>query len=181
MTHAMTLAQELLACLETQLTTVSAYPVPAEKVMLRAGAEVTPLLGTGTDECCTGLGWVRIANRSGLRELGEPLNTDCFESERILVLEVGVARCAPSADHTTVPSEDQWTDAAMKLDSDMGSMEAAICCAFWDIDPVADQQLYRLVEEVAVGVYEPFGVDGNCIGGTMLVNIKMPVCCPTGD
>lgn len=169
MTQAISLAQELLACLQTQLT-ASPYPVAAEHVMLRAGAEVTPLLGTNDDECCRGLGWVRIAGISGVRQLGELDNTACFSQERTVTLEMGVARCAPSSDTASVPTEDQWTDAALKLDEDQGDMEAAICCAFGDLEG-------SLAEEVAVGAYEPFGVDGNCIGGRMTVQIRITHCC----
>lgn len=172
MTVAMMLAQDLLACLETALL-AGPKPPPANKIMLRAGAEVTPLLGTGTDECCTGLGWVRIASISGVRQLGDLDNVSCFRQERTLTLELGVARCPPSAGISTVPTEDQWTAAALQLDADQGAMEAAICCAFGDIDNIA-------AEEVAVGEYQPFGVDGNCIGGTMTVFVRMSACCVTG-
>jgi hypothetical protein len=169
MTNAIVLAQELLACLQDRLV-ASPYPVAPEHVMLRAGAEVTPLLGTADDECCRGLGWVRIVSVTGVRELGERENVTCFQQERTLVLELGVARCAPSSDTATVPTEAQWLEAALKLDSDQGDMEAAICCAFGDIEGSA-------AEEVAVGEYRPFGVDGNCIGGTMLVSVRMTACC----
>lgn len=169
MTSAIVLAQELLACLETALG-ARPNPPPASKIMLRAGEEVTPLLGTGTDECCTGLGWVRIASVSGVRQLGELQNVACFERERTLTLELGVARCAPSAPVSGVPTEDQWAAAAFQLDADMGAMEAAICCAFGDLDG-------SVAEEVSVGDYRPFGIDGNCIGGTMTVLVRMSNCC----
>lgn len=169
MTNAIVLAQELLACLETALL-AGPNPPPANKVMLRAGSEVTPLLGTSTDECCTGLGWVRIAGISGVKQLGEADNVSCFAQERMLTLEMGTARCAPSAPVSGVPTEDQWLATALQLDADQGAMEAAICCAFGDIEGSA-------AEEVAVGPYEPFGVDGNCIGGTMQVFIRMTACC----
>jgi hypothetical protein len=168
-TQAITLANELLACLETALL-AGPNPPPPTKIMLRAGAEVTPLLGTGTDECCTGLGWVRIQGITGVRELGDLGNVSCFQNERTLTLELGVARCAPSSDVTTVPNEDQWAAAAFQLDADAGAMEVAICCAFGDLEGSA-------AEEVAVGEYQPFGVDGNCIGGTMLVRIRLNICC----
>lgn len=170
MTNALILANELLACLQTQLG-ASPFPILPQYVMLRAGAEVTPLLGTSDDECCRGLGWVRIASVSGAKQLGEIDNVACFTQERILTLEMGVARCAPSAPTTGVPTEDQWTAAATTLDQDQGDMEAAVCCAFADIEGSA-------AEEVAVGEYQPFGVDGNCIGGRMNVLIRMSACCP---
>jgi len=169
MTASIVIAQELLACLETALL-AGPNPPPAERIMLRAGAEVTPLLGTSTDECCTGLGWVRIARISGVRQLGERDRTVCFDQERTLELELGVARCAPNAPVSSVPTEDQWEAVALQLDADAGAMEAAICCAFSDLEGSA-------AEEVAVGDYRPFGVDGNCIGGTMTVIIRMTNCC----
>lgn len=167
MTNAIILAQDLLACLETALL-AGPNPPPANKIMLRAGEEVTPSLGTGTDECCTGLGWVRIANISGAREIGDSV-LSCFRRQRILTLELGVARCAPSPTVQAPPTEDQWTAAALQLDSDQGAMESAICCAF---DP--DSNVYHAV---AVGEYQPFGPDGNCIGGTMTVLVEFDACC----
>lgn len=169
MTQAITLAQELLACLQTALL-AGPNPPPADKIMLRAGAEVTPLLGTGTDECCTGLGWVRIARVQAARQLGDLDNVACYFNERVLELEMGVARCAPSSSIATVPSEDQWGAAALQLDADMGAMQAALCCAFLDLEGSP-------AEEVAVGEYRPFGVDGNCIGGTMTVTLRYTDCC----
>jgi hypothetical protein len=169
MTNAIVLAQELLACLETELG-AGPGPILPQHVMLRAGAQVTPLLGTADDECCRGLGWVRVANLTGARQLGTVDNIVCFKDERILTLEMGVARCAPSSDVSGVPTEDQWTAVALQLDADMGAMEAAVCCAFGSLEGSA-------AEEVAVGSYEPFGVDGNCVGGTMTVQIAMLRCC----
>lgn len=171
MTNAITIAQDLRDCLQVSLG-AGPNPIAAQYVMLRAGSEVTPLLGTNDDECCRGLGWVRIVRISGVRQLGDVDNVSCFQQERTLVLELGAARCAPSAPVSGVPTEDQWTAAAVQLDADQGAMEAAICCAFGDLDN------YVLAEEVAVGEYEPFGVDGNCIGGRMQVSVRMTACCP---
>lgn len=169
MTAAMVLAQELLTCLQAELL-AGPNPPPANKVMLRAGAEVTPLLGTMTDECCTGLGWVRIARVEAVKRVGDPDNVVCYTQWRDLTLEMGVARCAPSAPVSGVPSEDQWAASAVQLDADMGAMERALCCAFNDIEE-------SVAEEVAAGEYEPFGVDGNCIGGTMTVTVRIDACC----
>lgn len=170
MTNAIVIAQELLACLETALL-AAPNPPPASRIMLRAGDRVTPLLSTVDDECCSGLGWVRIARMSGVRQLDELQNVSCFQRERTLELEIGVARCAPTAPSaSTIPTEDQWEEAALQLDADQGAMEDAICCAFDDLEGSA-------AEEVSVGEYVPFGVDGNCIGGTMTVFVRMSACC----
>lgn len=169
MTAAIVLAQELLACLEAELE-AGPGPIEPQYVMLRAGAEVTPLLGTQDDECCRGLGWVRIVRTTGVRQVGARDNVACYTQERDLVLEMGVARCAPAAPTSGVPTEDQWTAAALQLDADLGAMERALCCAFSDLEGSGG-------EEVAVGDYEPFGVDGNCIGGRMTVTLRINACC----
>lgn len=169
MTAAMTLAQTLLACLETSLA-AGPNPPAANRIMLRAGSEVTPMISTMDDECCSGLGWVRIVSISGVRQLGELDNVSCFSQERTLTLELGVARCIPTPGPSGLVSEDQWTAVALQLDADNGAMEAAVCCAFGDVDD-------QVAEEVAVGDYEPFGPDGNCVGGRMTVRIRMSACC----
>lgn len=173
MTNVIVVAQELLACLETALL-AGPNPPPANRIMLRAGAEVTPMLSTVDDECCSGLGWVRVAGISGVRELRAPDNTSCFLPDRTLTLEMGVARCMPTPDASSLVTEDQWEDVALQLDADMGAMESALCCAFSDLEGSP-------AEEIAVGEYQPFGVDGNCIGGTMTVRIAMSRCCPTEE
>lgn len=169
MTHAIVVAQELLACLESALGAGPA-PILPQYVMLRAGAEVTPLLSTSTDECCTGLGWVRIASVSGVRGVGERDNVACFQSERVLTLELGVARCMPTPGPGSIPTEAEWLAVALQADADHGAMEEAVCCAFNDLEGSG-------AEEVAVGEYRPFGVDGNCVGGTMTVQVRMTNCC----
>lgn len=167
MTVAMDLAQTLLLCLQNELQAPHPKPILPQHVMLRAGAEVTPLLSTNDDECCRGLGWVRIASVSGVREINSTAAADarCFGQERILTLEMGTARCAPTPGAGAIPSEDEWTAVALLLDEDNGAMERAVCCAFAKLD------------DVAVGDYEPFGQDANCIGGTMTVRIVMEACC----
>lgn len=170
MTQAMTHAQTLLFCFQNALQAPHSKPILPEHVMLRAGQQVTPLLSTSDDECCRGLGWVRIAGISGIRELNstDARDSQCFEQERVLTLELGAARCAPTPGSTGIPSEDDWTAVAMLLDEDQGAMEKAVCCAFLGRDDLGD---------VAVGDYTPFGQDGNCIGGTMTVRVTMERCC----
>ena len=169
MTGAMIIAQELLACLEAALL-AGPNPPPTSRIMLRAGAEVTPLLSTNDDECCSGLGWVRIVRTEPVRGVGDPFNVSCFTQDRNLVLEMGVARCAPTSPATSFPTEEEWTAVALQLDADHGAMESALCCAFTDLEGSA-------AEEVSAGAYEPFGVDGNCIGGTLQVTVRYTACC----
>ena len=167
----MDLAQILLGCLETQLQAPHPWPVPADRVMLRAGEQVIPLASTSTDECCTGLGYVRIAGVQGVRDVTDRMAASgCFMAERLLTLELGVYRCIPMPDANEIVTAEQWSEAALKLDADRQAMEAAICCAFGDPEQLR-------IGPVAVGLYEPIGPDANCIGGRTTVNIVMEACC----
>lgn len=168
----MDLAQILLGCLENQLQAPHPWPVPSDRVMLRAGQEVIPLLSKSTDECCTGLGYVRIANLTGARDVRDPLAAaGCFATERVLALELGVFRCIPTPSAGEIITAEQWTEVALRADADAGAMEKAICCAF--NDPTDSLR----IGAVAVGLYEQIGPDANCIGGRMTVNIEMEACC----
>lgn len=167
MSAPMVSAQLLLACLRTQLGLRPAPP-PDNKIMLRAGAEVTPLLGTLTDECCTGLAWVRVANI--VRNTRFEDVPQCFGHGRTATLEMGVVRCAPQAPASGVPTAEQWGAVALQVDSDYDAMEAALCCAFPDLDNLADSP-------PSFAEYEPYGVDGNCIGGIMTVELEVSCGC----
>lgn len=167
----MDLAQILLGCLETQLQAPHPWPVPADRVMLRAGEQVIPLASTSTDECCTGLGYVRIAGVQGVRDVTDRMAASgCFKAERLLTLELGVYRCIPTPDANQIVTAEQWSEAALKLDADWQAMEAAVCCAFGEPEQLR-------IGPVAVGLYEPIGPDANCIGGRTTVNIVMEACC----
>ncbi|MGW8357401.1 hypothetical protein [Streptomyces wedmorensis] len=171
MTKAMELQQILLGCLETQLQAPHPWPVPSERVMLRAGEQVIPLLSSnGEDECCLGLGYVRNAGLSAVRDVTDRLASKCFQQERVLTLELGVYRCMPTPNANAIVTAAQWDVLAQKLDADYGAMEAAVCCAFDDSDSLR-------IGPVAVGQYEPVGPDANCLGGRMTVNIVMEACC----
>jgi hypothetical protein len=165
MTRPMELAQTLLACLRTQL---EAGPTPPTTICLRHGEIVTPQIGTGSDECCNGLAWVRIVDVNPLRDIDDE-NSQCISSERRVRLEMGVVRCLPWGTLQDPATCDQWEDVALLADEDHGAMEAALCCAFADFD--------ELGTHTAAGVYEPTGPDGNCVGGRMEVTIDTDCGC----
>ena len=172
MTQALSLAQLLVGCLATNLQGPEhPWPIQDERVMLRAGEQVIPLLSsTGDDECCLGLGYVRIANLSGVRDIRDRLASGCFERERVLTLEMGVYRCMPTPEAGAIVSPTEWDTLAAKLDADYGAMEKAVCCAFDDPESLR-------IGPVAVGLYEPVGPDANCLGGRMTVSVSMEACC----
>jgi hypothetical protein len=166
-------AQQLLECLREAVQDGPA-PIADEYVCLRFGNQVNPTLGTLTDECCTGLAWVRVVQVDGLADPSAPDYNACLFSERRLTLEMGTARCIPYGTVEAGPTCDQWTAAALEMDADHAAMEEALCC-FREV--VAGQPYAPDV--ISVGTYEPFGPDGNCISGTLQITLDYSCACGT--
>lgn len=171
MTRPIEFAQIVLSCLNTQITD-GPFPIPQEKICLRFGEIVNPSIGTNEDECCTGLAWVRVA---AVDTLVDPDDANpCVSHSRRITLELGTARCIPFGTVQAGATCDQWTEVALKMDSDHGAMEAAVCCAADAIDALPFEPIVR------VGNYEPFGPDGNCVRGTLTMTIDYDCGCGNG-
>lgn len=165
-------AQVLLQCLKESLD-AGPNPIAPEHVCLRFGQTVNPSLGTGTDECCTGLAWTRVSSVLGIRnDPDDALFNVCINSERRLTLEMGTARCIPYGTVQTPTSCDDWTVAALKMDADHAAMEAAVCC-FRDI--VSTQPFAP--SAIVVTEYTPQGPDGNCLSGTLQLSLDYSCGC----
>ena len=163
-------SQIFMECLRTAIT-AGPYPIPQEKICLRFGERVNPTMGTSEDECCTGLAWVRIASVEGLVDPSDPNFGNCVPTLRRLTLELGTARCIPFGSVAAGPTCDQWTEAALKMDADLSAIESALCCASDQVEDLNGGT------RVVPGLYEPFGPDGNCITGTMLVTLDYDCGC----
>lgn len=173
MTIYMDAAQALLECYREALQTPGfPSPPPDEKICLRHGESVAPLLGTMEDECCTGLAWVRIVNVLPLRD-NDPSN-ECVTSERRITLEMGSAHCLPWGTVEAPATCAQWTAVALQADAYHGAMEAALCCFR---EAMTDDE----VEAMVPGEYVPVGPDANCVGGTMQVIIETSCGCSAGS
>jgi hypothetical protein len=165
MEHAVT----LLDCLRTAL---ESRPEPPGVVSLRHGTAVIPSLGTDTDECCTGLAWVRVVSVEG-RWSRDDLAAKCLSASRIATLEMGVYRCLPWGTTGAPPTASQWTNVSVLADEDRHAMEDALCCAWAELSQDGGFP-------VRAGTYEPLGPDGNCIGGAMSVVLETDCGCGPG-
>lgn len=174
MTVALPLAQTLLQCLEDSLTVN-----PPAQVCLRAGEFVNPSLSSTEDECCSGLGWVRIVDTQPLVLRGqEDLTFGCINHMRVTTLEMGVVRCHATPDADTLVTCDQWTAEAVQLEADHTAMEAALCC----LQGVVTGGTVPAITDIVLkaGEYTPRGPDGRCIGGTMTVTAEHGCSCGSG-
>lgn len=168
MSKAMTAAQILLECLRTALES-NPTPLPEDKIQLRAGEEFRAMLSSQTDECCTGIAWVRIVNIQPNPRFDAEFH--CVGVGRLVTLEMGVMRCAPPVnDAALIPTAEQWLASALQIDADLDSMEQALCC-------LRDDQDWDAPPRLGGDGYVPIGPDGNCIGGRMQVELEVDCGC----
>ena len=170
MTAALTFAQALLSCLEEALTEAGN---PPGIISLRGGDHVSPSISVNGDECCSGIGWVRIV-RTDVADLDLPsgVRGRCINHTRTTTLEMGVIRCMPTPDSGRMVTAEEWDDVVLQMEADHGSMEQALCC-LTAVDSLGDPDYTALS-------YEPRGQDGNCIGGTLQLTVTYACACGSG-
>lgn len=153
------IAGTLLACLETVYTDEAGTPA---QFCHRPGAEALLDFGVGKDDCCNGLGWVRIAE---IAPVIDPLDAEqpdfnpCDLTARRTTIELGVARCNPA----TATCE-TWAQLAAQLDIDARHMRQAVCCLDAEI---VGGSVYRVLP----GTWTPMDSSGGCAGGSMPVTV----------
>lgn len=165
----MPLARELLACLEQEVDKVLNPPLYRG---LRPGQVVDHLLSTTSDECCSGLAWVRVAGFvPSSADFPTPDSNPALGLTRAwaITLEMGVVRCSPTPDETLIPTNEQWDTVVQAIMDDAAAMRRAICC-FIDIDPV------KRTKSVLPLEWTPLDVEGGCVGGTLQVVVRGPAC-----
>lgn len=161
-------ATSLLACLQEALADTADPPA---NVSLRVGTQVELLLAQSRDECCEGVGWVRVAAIYPSDEFPQP-NTvwsSCGPLQWAAVLEMGVGRCAPTPEADELPTSDEWNTIAQAVLDDAAAMRRALCC-FTDLE---QDRMH------VAGLWQPLPVEGGCVGGYMTVTIAIDNCdCP---
>jgi len=152
----------LLECYCEQLQQVSE---PVAECCLRPGDQVAYGLSLTQDECCSGLGWLRLARvAAGFPSDEDPI-TRCAPLQWRLELELGSARCAPTGSAEVLPTCAQWSTVHELLLEDFMAMRRAVICCFNDGENL-----------ISIGEYAPFGAEGGCVGGTLGITIEVLAC-----
>lgn len=163
------LAQELLACLTTAL---SSNPSPPQNSCLRAGDVVFPDFNQYRDECCEGLAYVRIARifpSGDVFPVEDGAWTPCHPLAWGAELEMGVWRCEPQQTNTELPSCEEWTTTAQLVANDWEAMTRAMCC-------FKDSQVLLPGDPVFMGSWTPLNSGGGCTGGRMPILVGVLAC-----
>lgn len=156
----------LLGCLEEQMARV---PSPPGSVCMRPGDQVALLISRTTDECCTGLAWVRLDSiyPSTNFPTQEEGYTKCPPGWAVVV-ELGVARCAPVGDEDHLPSCDKWTETVNHVTADAAALRRTIL----QFQALPD---FRFTQTVS-GTWGALAVEGGCVGGAQTVTVQAPAC-----
>lgn len=156
----------LLLCLEEQVARV---PVPPLAVCMRPGDRVDLLIAQGRDECCEGLAWVRLAQIYPSSTFPDPDEgyVKCPTGWGVVV-ELGVARCAPVGDESHLPTCDAWTETVNHTTADAAALRRTLMC-------------FRALPEHrftlhVIGTWEPLSTEGGCVGGAMTVTVRADYC-----
>lgn len=165
-------ANQLLACLQTQLAQLADPPA---RVEIRVGGEeVGPMIGPNVDECCAGLAWIRVANvYPSWDSFPAPDNSwiPCGPLGYAVVLEMGIVGCMPwsdssgNLDNIDPPSAADWSNAfQMTMQHQTLMRKAAACC-------------FLPTQRRVVGSWTPLSDEGGCVGGKMQVTVSvLPPC-----
>lgn len=161
------IADALRACLESTFTGDTGKPA---EICHRPG-DIAPLnIGTDQDECCTGLGWVRVVTVEPVVEPGATETADynpCDIYRLRVTLEMGVARCNPVGTRSAGPTCEQWTELAFRMDQDRAVMRRAVCCLQAETGAGPEEDPYL----VLAGPWLPLESSGGCAGGTLTVTV----------
>lgn len=173
------IAENLLECFRTALTAEHGAvlmpngTMPSE-VCFRVGELASMDASLYEDLCCSGLAWVRVADIfSSATDFPTPdtlvVWDACGPRAWGVVFELGVMRCAPVGDISTIPTCTEWTALQNSVMRDAKAMRQAFCCLFGQFDP----------SSIALGSWAPLPTTGGCAGGTWQVTVQIlnTECC----
>lgn len=157
----------ILAAVQARLDAVDA---PVCRAFLGPGAQVP------WDTCCEcrdggeGQAWVVVDRFYPADGLAQDVSAQrCHPSGYAADLTVGVLRCAHTVDDRgEAPSAVTVTGDADKVARDRQAVRDALLCDV--LGPDADPGTFRL------GVWQPLGPSGGCVGGSWQATIAVPAC-----
>lgn len=168
-----TLAEQMHACLCAQVNATIPVDDRPSRCCLLAGSDFELGVSLTEDACRCGTAWVRIASFAPTGAFPNPQETpsNCGPDGWSLTLELGIARCPPIGDATTLPTCEELAAYTAKVMTDAQAIRRAIICC---LGPSRPTRRYLM------GAWEAFGPEGMCGGGRMTVQLQLLNCddCP---
>ena len=172
------MASALLSCLQEQfLTDIPEYPTPDRFGFRGVESPITDDMDpiTGYDECCAGLGWVRVGNTTPTDAFPEPTGVlkgcGCFPTGWVVELEVGLLRCYVPGGQETMATPEQQTDNFIRDTIALNVLKNTLCCfGAW----LCKNHPARAWQINGITINGP---RGNCIDRTANIIVGAPRCC----
>lgn len=160
--------EDILAALRVELGKTSPPPAHYRHV---AGLAAVMALTTEADECCEGVGWVRVVNLLHSTEF--PTQQATWEPEGevswTVVTEIGVARCGAAPGPDMAPTDAQYGTDARKLMDDAAALRR--------VGPNLKATSTHIIDYFyGPGPWDPLAAEGNCMGGAMHLSVQVPAC-----
>lgn len=164
--------EALEACLQDQ---VRCLVKPPAVTTVRPGDRIELLIAESRrDECCEGLAWVRCVTvyPSSNFPVQDAEASMCGPTGWAVVVELGVARCAPMKDANAIPTAAEWSEVTAATMADAAAIRRAV-------------GLFKTMADFEdalwlVGAWLPMTTEGGCVGGAMQVNVSAVECDQTG-
>lgn len=131
------------------------------------------------DQCtCTcadggqGAAWVRVVGANtllGVPGARPPINNSCSGTELLLLVEIGVHRCAPTLNGKELPTPAEYETYSRGIAHDLLALHRAFLCADWLQKHDIGWQLNQLT---------PTGPQGGCGGAYAQAQLVLGNCCP---
>ncbi|MET0273772.1 MAG: hypothetical protein ABW360_12345 [Phenylobacterium sp.] len=157
-----------LACLQNEAAKVEKPPA---LFTIRPGDSFEPSADPWTDECCVGIGWVRMVSSFETYDFPAPASVmegNCPPHSWAVVIEVGINRCVPVAGdgRGSVVTSEQWLAAAQAQADDGAALRRMLCCL---------RELYD-VADVTAGQVNPLPLQATCGGVVLTVTVRRDAC-----
>ena len=144
---------------------------PPGECCIFVGSDQEFLASLNQDRCCSGIGYVRISSYAPVTVFPEAQAVwrNCAPDQWVLMLELGVVRCAPTGTASNLASCAEELAFARQVMDDAAALRRAILCCWKPGQPAGRQ--------FVLGGWEAFGPQGMCGGGKMSLQIQ--VTCQT--
>lgn len=166
----MPILTQALACLTAEANLVAD---PPDLYQMRPGASFSPMIDNNgrNDECCIGIGWVRMVAMSPTRDfpLPDADTMNCPPDQWAVQIELGLDRCVPlvsDIDPSKPPTTAQWLAATQRAMDDGAALRRAACCL---------GEVYGW-SYVLVGTLGPLENEGTCTGMVLGVTVAANAC-----